>query len=140
MAQIGSRRGALALAGMAALLAAAAPATAEEEIGARLFAAQCAPCHGGTARGDGPLTGFLDVEVPDLTGLSARNGGAFPMLRVIHVIDGSGGFGMHAAPMPAFGPMFAAEAGLPGQEETGRLIARGQVLSLALYLESLQQD
>jgi hypothetical protein len=68
------------------LLAACTPQ--EEPTGAEDFAAFCSGCHGATGVGDGPMASGLEARPADLTGLSARNGGEFPKLRVMAKIWG----------------------------------------------------
>src|SRR5664279_1109728 len=50
--------------------------------GASIFRNYCAACHGLEGRGNGPVSKVLKREVPDLTSLSLRNGGAFPATHV----------------------------------------------------------
>lgn len=73
----------------------------------------------------------------DLTGLAARNDGEFPMLQVIHIVDGRTGLRAHGGPMPVYGALFDAEA--EAGPYGGPLYTRGKILSLAYYLESIQQ-
>ena len=121
----------------AALLAAAAPGHADE-VGRAEYIEACAACHGMDGKGEGPLAELMTVEVPDVTTLAAGNDGAFPMHEVIMVIDGRSGLRGHGYPMPVWGSRFAMEAGDIGA--MGRELAvRGRVLSLALYLESIQE-
>jgi mono/diheme cytochrome c family protein len=42
----------------------------------------CAACHGVGGRGDGPVSGALKTQVPDLTSLARRNGGTYPLDKV----------------------------------------------------------
>lgn len=116
----------------------ALPAAGQDaDIGHLLYDEFCTACHGATAKGGGELSELLTVEIPDLTGLSARNDGEFPMLKVIHIIDGRTGVRAHGGPMPVYGRIFTAQA-----YETGPygpiLETRGRVLALAMYLESIQ--
>jgi len=80
----------------------------------------------------------MTVAVPSLTGLSAANDGVFPMLKVIHTIDGRQGTRGHGYPMPVWGSRFEAEL-----EDMGpygaEAVVRGRVLSIAYYLESIQE-
>ncbi|MCP5036361.1 MAG: cytochrome c [Rhodobacteraceae bacterium] len=116
-----------------------------ESAGHAEYMGSCAVCHGDGALGDGPLSKYMTLEVPELTTLAKANGGEFPMLRVIQVIDGRGGLRGHgdARPdsggnMPVWGDRFAAQetemAGVYGAE----LLVRGRILALAQYLESIQ--
>lgn len=105
------------------------------DIGAGLFADSCAACHGASGHGDGDMAGVMTIPAPDITTLSTQNEGTFPMLKVIHIIDGRSGIRAHGGPMPVFGQVFSA--GTEGYE--GVLETRGRVLSLAMYLESIQQ-
>ena len=128
----------------AALLTASAvitPATAQDdEIGAAMYASACASCHGAAGKGDGVIGTLLAEAPPDLTTLSARNDGRFPMLEVIRIIEGESGQDVHSGPMPPFGELYyRTETELMG-EQGAILGARGRMLSLALYLESIQQQ
>ena len=120
----------------------AVPAVAQQDgvgandLGEQLYQTYCSTCHGDSAGGAGPLSSLLTVDVPDLRKMSANNHGEFPMLQVIHVIDGRSGMRAHEGPMPYFGELFFSEDFGPYGSEA---IIRGQTLSLALYLESIQQ-
>ena len=123
----------------ATVLGAGTALAQDAEIGARIYMQYCATCHGTAGDGRGPLTELMTVKVPDLTQLSATNDGEFPMLRVIHIIDGRTGVRGHGGPMPTYGDIFTAE--LPGDvgPYTASVATRGRMLSLALYLESIQK-
>ncbi|QFS83219.1 hypothetical protein FIU97_10305 [Roseivivax sp. THAF40] len=112
-------------------------AAQDNDHGSELYSQFCATCHGSGAAGDGPLTELLTQEVPDLVGLAARNDGEFPMLDVIHIIDGRTGLRAHGGPMPVYGDVFSRNGG-DDMDYSGVLEARGKILSLAYYLESLQ--
>ena len=98
----------------------------------------CASCHGESGKGDGHLAGFLSVDLPDLTMLAQRNDGMFPMLNVIHIIDGRSGMRGHGGDMPVWGDRFSMKIENPGPYGA-EVIIRGRTLSLAYYLESIQQ-
>lgn len=121
-----------------ALLTATGTMATADETGKDVFMQYCATCHGETADGKGPMTDLLTVEVPDLSQLSANNDGAFPMLEVIHIIDGRTGMRAHGGPMPVYGAIFDDEVESPGPYGAP-LYTRGKVLSIAYYLESLQK-
>lgn len=121
----------------ALLLAVGAGAAAAEDLGKDEYMSACASCHGADADGTGPLAELMTVPVPGLTGLSAAHDGKFPMLEVIHVIDGRSGVRGHGYPMPVWGERFKRDlvnTGPYGAE----VLVRGRVLSIAYYLESIQ--
>ena len=101
------------------------------------YVSACAACHGVDGRGDGPIAELLTIKVPALTGLSAANEGAFPMLKVIHAIDGRQSIRGHGNPMPIWGQQFEVEAEGYGPYG-GEAVVRGRVLSIAYYLETIQ--
>ena len=106
--------------------------------GAEIYQRYCAVCHGPGAAGDGEMVPFLRLKMPDLTRLSERNGGEFPMSRTIRAIDGRSKLRGHVGPMPYFAPLFAREtAGVRGDYEAA-VDANGRILLLAKYLESIQ--
>lgn len=77
----------------------------KQPTGAEDFAAYCSGCHGTGAKGDGPMAAGLAHKPADLTGLSRRNGGEFPKLRVMAKIWGYTGGRDGEAVMPNFGPL-----------------------------------
>lgn len=115
-----------------------AGAVQADELGKAEYMNACASCHGESGAGDGPLAGLMTVPVPALTGLTAANDGQFPMLKVVQTIDGRQGLRGHGFPMPVWGERFSkdlADTGPYGAEA----IIRGRILSIAYYLETLQQ-
>jgi len=108
------------------------------EEGARLYAANCAACHGTDAKGAGVVGVQLFNLPPDLTRLSADNGGVFPRNYVLGVIDGFERGTHFSAAMPEFGagdlgPTVIVERdGLP-EPVPARLLALGA------WLETIQQ-
>ena len=99
---------ALALAAtLAAALAACMPlAPGAAPDGRALYADYCTACHGTTGKGDGPAAGGLSPRPADLTTLAARNGGVFPVVRVMGKVYGySQGKGGGGGAMPEFGPL-----------------------------------
>jgi mono/diheme cytochrome c family protein len=125
--------------GLAALLALAGPAAAQSIAGAEEYTRACASCHGLTGRGDGPLADYMKDEVPDLTQIQARNDGVFPMLEMIHIIDGRTGLRGHGSPMPIWGDRFEAAAALEAGDMGAEIEVRGRILALTMYLQALQQ-
>lgn len=122
----------------AAVFLMCSPMAQAEETGQREYMNACASCHGPAGLGNGPMAEFMSVKVPDLTQLSAQNDGVFPMLDVIQIVDGRTGVRGHGSEMPVWGGQFKAEASAAGAYG-GEVIARGRILSLAYYLQSIQK-
>ena len=100
--------------------------------GADLFRAYCASCHGANAQGHGPAAAALRATVPDLTLITKRNGGEFPVERLRRIISGDHVLASHGSrEMPVWGPIFH-------QVETD--VDRGNVRmeNLIKYLETIQ--
>ena len=91
------------------------------------------------ADGNGEIAIMFKNGVPDLTGIAKRNDGVFPLLAVIQTIDGRSMIRGHGNPMPVFGNRYRAEADGGDTIFGAEAIARGRVLELALYLQSIQQ-
>ena len=86
------------------------PLTIDSLTGPDTYASYCAGCHGRTGRGDGPVAGSLRTPMPDLTTLSARNGGAFPRTQVrAAIVNTERPIVAHGTrDMPVWGPIFHA--------------------------------
>jgi mono/diheme cytochrome c family protein len=134
---------------VAAILACLAlPAAAQEadalkpgdaERGASLYVSYCSACHGPEGRGDGPMAAILTVLPTDLTGLRAGNGGVFPVLRAVSVIDGRDPLLAHGGVMPIFGDFFEGQdVAIPS--EAGQPIMTSQPLAdIVAWLETVQE-
>jgi mono/diheme cytochrome c family protein len=113
-------------------------ASQEFTVGKEEYLTACAACHGQAADGNGEIATMFKDRVPDLTGIAKRNDGVFPLLKVIQTIDGRAVIRGHGNPMPVFGNRYRAEAS--GTAVLGaEALARGRVLELALYLQSIQE-
>lgn len=87
----------------------APPALIIESItGQDSFTFYCAPCHGRSGRGDGPVAAALKTAPPDLTALARRNGGTFPRADVLSFVTGTTRTLPAHGPsdMPVWGPIF----------------------------------
>ncbi|WP_299722031.1 cytochrome c [uncultured Tateyamaria sp.] len=128
------------LAGILAALGLAGAATAEDaQNGEALFQSHCAVCHGLGARGDGPMATVLLIKPPDLTQLTARNGGVYPIARIVMRIDGRDPLVSHGSPMPVYGPFFDVDF-VPLKAETGQPIMTSTPVSdLLAYLRGVQE-
>ena len=124
---------------LAVALTAQAAAAQDADPGKVAFTQYCATCHGIEGQGAGPYADLITAEVPDLTQLTARNDGQFPMLEVIHIIDGRTGLRGHGGTMPVYGALFDEEIG-ESSLYGAPLYTRGKILSIAYYLEGIQDD
>lgn len=106
--------------------------------GATLYDNLCAVCHGVEARGDGPAAPALKMEVPDLTMLTAANGGVFPRQAVMDAISGKRRVVAHGTvDMPIWGDLL--ESLRPDWTLSHRkAFARDRVETLVAHVESVQ--
>jgi len=102
--------------------------------GPALYKAYCSSCHGADAKGSGPVAASLKVMPSDLTRISARNAGKFPLARVSRIIAGEeqplSGHG--TSDMPVWGPIFS-------KVEADQDLGRVRIDNLARYLSQLQK-
>lgn len=107
--------------------------------GEDLYTESCASCHGASGIGDGPMAEFMSVKVPDLTTIAQRNDGSFPTLTIAHIIDGRSGLRAHGTEMPIWGRQFSSNPDAMTGDYSAVYTARGQILSIVYYLESIQK-
>lgn len=110
------------------------------DFGKKEFESNCASCHGVAGKGNGPLTDLLKKSPPDLTQLSKRNGGVFPMDRLYQVVEG-GDIAAHGGrDMPIWGREYkiqAAEHYMDSPYDPEAYV-RARILSLLEYINRLQ--
>ena len=126
---------AAAICGLSLSLSASAQ---DHAIGENLYMRYCAACHGEGGGGEGDMQHFLNIHMPNLRTMAERNDGVFPMLEAIQIIDGRTGLRAHGGPMPLWGGVFMEQEMNHMGFYGSAIEARGRVLSLALYLESIQ--
>lgn len=129
----------LAASSLGVLLAGSALAQPRFDAGKREFDDNCAACHGKDGRGAGSITDLLKKSPPDLSLLSRRNGGVFPLARVYEVVEGAGP-GHGTREMPAWGQAFGQQAAeyyvdMPYNSEG---YVRARILALVEYVNRLQ--
>lgn len=122
---------------IAALIVGAGPALADSA-GEQEYVVACAGCHGESGMGMGPFAELLNTETPNLVNLAKANGGVFPFETVLTTIDGRDGVRAHGSTMPIWGERFKSSAS-SRQGETTDMVARGRILSLVFYLQSIQE-
>ena len=108
--------------------------------GRALFLRYCAACHGPEAKGDGVVATYLQPKPPDLTLMASRNGGAFPMDRVVKTIDGREMLRAHGEPvMPVWGQILSEELGSKGKPRPAiERRVQGTIFTIADYLRTIQ--
>jgi mono/diheme cytochrome c family protein len=113
------------------------PAPAPEP-GAQAYQDYCAICHGPRAKGDGDLASRLAVAPPDLTQISARNGGVFPLRDVADSVYGYAG--KHDLDlMPEFTALLdGPETVLTDAEGRAQPVPQ-RLAEMLVYLQSLQR-
>jgi mono/diheme cytochrome c family protein len=123
-----------------ALLAACPPALAQDTArGEELYGLHCAACHGATARGDGPMAGVMVIKPPNLTTLTERYEGVFPVERVVTRIDGRDPLVSHGSDMPVYGWFFEGQD-VALKTASGQPIMTSQpVVDLVSWLQQVQQ-
>ena len=83
---------------------------AEAEQGKQLYMQYCGSCHGKDGRGNGSVSPYLKIAVPDLTMLKKDNKGIYPLDNVMATIDGRRTVQSHGdRDMPVWGEIFRKE-------------------------------
>jgi mono/diheme cytochrome c family protein len=99
--------------------------------GSEMFRAYCAVCHGTGGLGNGPAASALRKRPADLTQLTRKNNGKFPVYRVANVIQGVDISAAHGSrDMPVWGTVFRSL-----RPDTVKL----RIDNLTNYVESLQR-
>jgi mono/diheme cytochrome c family protein len=134
--------GAWGQAGPAAQSGAAQRAEARRTVdpGRREFESNCAVCHGKSGQGDGSVVELLKRSPPDLTQLSRKNGGVFPIDRVYQTIEGGTVAAHGSREMPIWGRDYRIQGAeyfmdVPYDPEA---YVRTRLLWLVEYLSRLQ--
>jgi hypothetical protein len=71
----------------------------------------CSSCHGKDGKGNGSVSRYLKIKVPDLSVLKKNNKGIYPTHKVMSSMDGSRAVPAHGDPkMPVWGEVFRKEA------------------------------
>jgi mono/diheme cytochrome c family protein len=132
------------VASTAGIFASIANAQGAREFSKDEFTQSCAPCHGVTGRGDGPVAKSLAKAPADLTKLSQKNGGVFPFSSLYDVIDGRTQVLAHGPrEMPVWGAVYTRELQNHWptdllSDELIQVMARVRILMLIEYISTLQ--
>jgi mono/diheme cytochrome c family protein len=83
----------------------------EADQGQQLYMQYCSSCHGKDGKGNGSVSRYLKIKVPDLSVLKKNNKGIYPTHKVMSSMDGSRAVPAHGDPkMPVWGEVFRKEA------------------------------
>lgn len=111
------------------------------DLGKTEYYAKCAVCHGLSGKGEGSFGEVLKTQMPDLTTLAKRNGGVFPLDRVVMNIDGRATPRAHGtSEMPIWGARYTAEAA-PRYDDfryNPDAFVQARLLALVDYINRLQ--
>ena len=100
--------------------------------GEEMFKTYCASCHGLDGKGTGPAASAMKKTPANLTELSAKNGGAFPELKVFNTIKGDVEVGAHGTrDMPVWGALFPSVSHSQGEVQL-------RISNLTDYVKALQ--
>jgi len=108
------------------------------------YDAHCAACHGLSGKGGGHFVQLLKsgTVVPNLTELSKKNNGVFPLARVYNTIDGTENVSAHGTKeMPIWGNRYKIEAGERIYDDfrsDAEPFVRARLLALTEYVYRLQ--
>jgi len=130
--------GSVALAGVVLSGAPASAANATTaEAGKMYYRQYCASCHGVSGKGDGAMASALKAKTPDLTQLAKKNGGKFPYMDVLDIVDGANPLPSHGGKeMPAWGETFQSDTAGDTMQQA---MVRGRLMLLTDYLRSIQE-
>ena len=89
---------------------------ADANQGKEMYVQYCSSCHGQDGKGNGSVSAFLKVKVPDLTLLKKNNQNIYPEDEVIVAIDGRRKLRSHGDPRcPSGEQALAGESKIPNQ-------------------------
>lgn len=107
--------------------------------GQRLYAENCAMCHGVSGQGDGDLAQDMAPAPADLTVITREAGGVFPTAQVLSQIDGYTRMQGRDQIMPEYGALLVGDT-VPVQLPDGAYSPVPRPLAaLVTYLESIQR-
>jgi mono/diheme cytochrome c family protein len=110
------------------------PPAASTHDGAQLFRNHCAPCHGTSGHGDGPVAEVLRKQPADLTKYAVMNGGSVPVERLRRVIDGRDVPSHGDRSMPVWGVTLRTS-----RDRDGYHSVEARIDALVRYIQSIQE-
>jgi len=111
--------------------------SAETDQGQKLYLQYCSSCHGIDGRGNGTVSPYLKLKVPDLSLLKKNHKGIYPLSDVMAAIDGSRVVRAHGdRQMPVWGEVFRKDV---EKKKYTELTALLKAKVIAEYLAPLQR-
>ncbi len=107
--------------------------------GEALYRAHCAVCHGIEATGHGPMVTVMTVQPADLTRLTQRYDGVFPLERVAARIDGRDPLVSHGSDMPVYGQFFQGKDVALKTDAGQPLMTSQPIADLVAWLRTIQK-
>ncbi|HEY7163259.1 MAG TPA: cytochrome c [Candidatus Binatia bacterium] len=108
---------------------------AQVDAGKEFYLQYCSSCHGQEGHGNGPVSKYISVKIPDLTLIKSRNNGIFPLDKVMSAIDGRREVRGHGTrEMPVWGEIFHRE-----QEKAPERTSLIKSKLIAEYLATIQK-
>ena len=109
--------------------------SAETDAGKLFYIQHCSSCHGQEGHGNGPVSRYLNVKVPDLTLIKKNNNEIYPLDKVMWAIDGRGDVRAHGdREMPIWGEIFIIE-----EQRSPQRARESKAKLIAEYIGKLQQ-
>jgi mono/diheme cytochrome c family protein len=97
----------------------------------------CSSCHGKDGRGDGSVSPYLKLKIPDLSLLKKSHKGIYPLDDVMAAIDGRRSVRAHGdRQMPVWGEVFRKEV---EKEKYSELTSLLKAKMIAEYVARLQR-
>ena len=117
------------------------PAFAEGDAsaGEAIYTKHCAMCHGASATGQGPMVTVMTVQPADLTTLTQRYDGEFPLGRVAARIDGRDPLVAHGSDMPVYGDFFEGSDVILKTGSGQPLMTSQPIADLIAWLQTIQK-
>ncbi len=96
----------------------------------------CRSCHGDSGKGDGSVADLLEVRPADLTKISTRRDGEFPVEEILQIVDGRTDVRGHGSKeMPIWGDSFKVT-----EETRDETVVEKKITQLVYYLKSIQVE
>jgi mono/diheme cytochrome c family protein len=110
---------------------------AEADQGETFYIQYCSSCHGKDGRGEGSVSPYLKLKIPDLSLLKKSHKGIYPLDDVMAAIDGRRSIRAHGdRQMPVWGEVFRKEV---EKEKYSELTSLLKAKMIAEYVAQLQR-